>query len=261
VTALAARRLALSVRSPRSLLVPILTPALFALVIAPALANTLAPGAARTSYMTFVALATLGLLIPLNCLFCGLGVLVDRQEWALRELLVAPIRRSSIVVGNLLAALAITSLQVVALIGISALRGAQYVTSGRVGWFVGAAVLFAVATYALAEVLATRLTSAEEYVAALPAVAIVPFFFAGTLYPITALPSWLEQIAKIFPLTHALALFRYGMTAHGGTVALHNIWGLHSVPLMATLSLLVLVAYAVLLGAAAIRLFARSATG
>ena len=56
--------------------------------------------------MTYVALATAGLLIPLNCMFSGLGVIVDRQQGAMRELLVAPIRRSSIVFGNLVAALA-----------------------------------------------------------------------------------------------------------------------------------------------------------
>ena len=118
VPVLAARRLALTVRSPRSLVVPLLTPVLFALVIAPALANTVAAPAARSSYMTFVALATAGLLIPLNCMFSGLGVIVDRQNGAMRELLVAPIRRSSIVIGNLVAALATTALQLVVLIAV-----------------------------------------------------------------------------------------------------------------------------------------------
>ena len=73
------RRLALTVRSPRSFVLPLVAPALFALVIAPALANTIHPGPGRTAYMTFVALSTLGLLIPMNCLFSGLGVIVDRQ--------------------------------------------------------------------------------------------------------------------------------------------------------------------------------------
>jgi len=63
------RRLALTVRSPQSLVLPLVAPALFALAIAPALANTIHAGPGRTAYMTFVALSTAGLLIPLNCLF------------------------------------------------------------------------------------------------------------------------------------------------------------------------------------------------
>src|SRR5580704_19752880 len=81
---LAKRRLALTVRSPRALVVPLLTPVLFALVIAPALADSLVAPAARTSYMTYVALATMGLLIPLNAMFSGLSVIVDRQQGAMR---------------------------------------------------------------------------------------------------------------------------------------------------------------------------------
>ncbi|HEY6426786.1 MAG TPA: ABC transporter permease [Acidimicrobiales bacterium] len=257
VPVLAARRLALTIRSPRSLVVPLLTPVLFALVIAPALANTIAVPSGRTAYMTFVALATAGLLIPLNCMFSGLGVIVDRQHGAMRELLVAPIRRSSIVMGNLVAALATTALQLVVLIGVSALRGAHYVMSSRTLWFVAAALLFAVFMYALAEILAVRVPRPEEYIGVVPAIAIVPFFFAGSLFPITALPHWLAGVARVLPLTHALALFRYGLTGDGGR-ALHNIWGLHSVPAMAALSLTVVGLFTAVAIAGALRLFARA---
>jgi ABC-2 type transport system permease protein len=258
VPILAKRRLALSVRSPRSLVVPLLTPVLFALVIAPALANTVAAGPSRTTYMTFIALATVGLLIPLNCSFAGLGVIVDRQQGAMRELLVAPIRRSSIIVGNLVAAVALTAFQLVVLIALSALRGAHYTTGPRTLWFLAAALIFVILMYGLAEIMTVRLPSPVEYIGALPAVAIVPFFFAGSLFPITALPHWLDAFAKVLPLTHALALFRYGMTGPSGTTALHNIWGLHSAPAMACLSMGVLVVYAVVIFNGAIRLFAKA---
>ena len=257
---LAKRRLALSVRSPRSLVVPLLTPVLFALVIAPALANTIAVPAGRTAYMTFVALATVGLLIPLNCAFSGLGVIEDRQQGAMRELLVAPIRRSSVVVGNLIAAVALTALQLAVLIAASALRGAVYETGVRTLWFVAAAALFTVCMYGLAEVMTVRLPSPVEYIGAVPAVAIVPFFFAGSLFPITSLPHWLGAVAKVLPLTHALALFRYGLTGASGVRALHNIWGMHNATAMAVLSLLVLAAYAVVVFAGALRLFTKAGT-
>ena len=43
----------------------------------------------------------MGLLIPLNTMFAGIGVIVDRESGAQRELLAAPIRRSLLVFGNL----------------------------------------------------------------------------------------------------------------------------------------------------------------
>jgi ABC-type polysaccharide/polyol phosphate export permease len=110
----------------------------------------------------------------------------------------------------------ITTMQLVVLITASIARGASFDASGRLAWFVAGAALLIVVTCGIAEVLATRLTSAEEYTGALPAIAIVPFFFAGSLYPITSLPAWLADVAKVLPLTHALALFRFGLTAGGG---------------------------------------------
>ena len=254
------RRLSITVRTPRSLVLPLVAPVLFALVIAPALANTIHPGPGQTAYMTFVALSTAGLLIPLNCLFSGLGVIIDRQQGAMRELLVAPIRRSTIVFGNLAAVLALTAVQVAVLVGLSAARGAHYTTGSRTLWFLAAAVVFIVLMYGLAEILTVRLPNAEEYIGAVPALAIVPFFFAGSLFPLTALPGWLAAVAKVLPLTHALALFRYGLTGPAGVSALHNIWGLHNATTMAMLSMLVLVLYALIFFNGAIRLFTKAGT-
>jgi hypothetical protein len=60
------------------------------------------------------------------------------------------------------------------------------------------------------------------------------------------------------PLTHALALLRYGFIDPSGT-GLHDIWGTHSVTTEAWLSLAVVAAYAIALTLIAVRAFARSA--
>jgi hypothetical protein len=73
-------------------------------------------------------------------------------------------------------------------------------------------------------------------------VAILPWFLAGSLFPITALPGWLAAVARALPTTHTLALLRYGILSRGGT-GLHDIWGLSSTTADAALSLLVLAAW------------------
>jgi ABC-type polysaccharide/polyol phosphate export permease len=107
------------------------------------------------------------------------------------------------------------------------------------------------------ETLASRVPKAEEYVARLPAIAIVPWFLAGSLFPISALPGVLEWLAKFLPLTHGLALVRYGLLGNSG--GLHDIWGMHSTTMMATLSLGVVPAFAVALTVISIRVFNHSA--
>jgi ABC-2 type transport system permease protein len=235
--------------------VPLITPALFALVIAPALKEALHTG---SSYESFVAVGTIGLLIPLNTMFPGLNVIVDRDSGAQRELLAAPVPRSLLVLGNLSVALAVTAFQVIALIAFALGRGIEFHPGASgVLWFVATAVLFAVGMYGVAETLANRVPKQEEYIARLPATAIVPWFLAGALFPITALPAVLTWFAKLLPLTHALALMRYGLL--GDSSGLHAIWRMSSADAMAALSLAVVALFAIALTAVSLRVFARAA--
>ena len=257
LSTLVRRRFALSIRTPRELLVPLLTPVLFALVIAPALADQVT-NVGGIDYMSFVAIATVGLLLPLSCMSAGIGVLVDRESGARRDLIAAPVRRPLIVFGNLTVALAVSGLQLAVLISAAVLRGAEF-SSGFTGiaWFVAASLGLVVIMYGAAETLANRIPTQEEYVAALPAVAIVPWFFAGSLFPVSALPAGLAAFAKVLPLTHVLALMRYGLVDHKAT-GLHDIWGMNNPTTMAVLSLAVVAAYAALLTVVAVKVFNRA---
>jgi ABC-2 type transport system permease protein len=259
VTTLARRRLALSLRTPRELLIPVIAPLLFAIVIAPALADTFGAAPGGIDYMTYAAVSTLGLLVPLSCIQSGLGVVVDRLGGARRNLLAAPIPRSLIVVGNLVVAVALSALQVLVVVGASALRGAEFhVSATGVGWFVASTLCFAVAMYGIAELLANRLPTQEDYIGALPPVAVVPYFFAGGLFPISALPVGLTVIAKVLPITHVLALMRYGLVDRDGQ-GLHDIWGMENTTAMAALSMGVVGLFAAVLTAASVRVFRRAA--
>jgi ABC-2 type transport system permease protein len=252
---LARRRFQLSARTPRELVVPLLTPILFALVIAPALKQALHTS---TAYEAFVATGTIGLLIPLNTMFAGIGVLVDRENGAQRELLSAPIHRSLLVLANMVVAFAITALQIAMLLGVARARGIHFqVTGAGAVWFLLAGSLLTVAMYGAAETLAARVPRAEEYIGRLPAIAIVPWFLAGSLFPINALPGFLTWFARILPLTHALALVRYGLLDDPS--GLRNIWQMHSTTEMAALSLGVVALFAGALTTAGIRSFSRTA--
>ena len=252
------RRFALSARTPREIVVPLMTPVLFALVIAPAL-DAIGPSVPGIDYMTFAALGTAGLLIPLNCMFAGVGVILDRESGARRDLLAAPITRWLVVAGNLAVALTLTALQLAVLMVAAVLRGADlHASASGIGWFAGAAFLLAVTMYGVAETVANRIPTLEEFTGMLPGLAIVPWFFAGSLFPIAVLPGALTAFAKVLPLTHALALMRYGLVDRDGA-GLHDIWGMSNPTTMAALSLGVVALFAAALTAVAVRTFTRAA--
>jgi ABC-2 type transport system permease protein len=252
------RRFALSARTPREILVPLLTPILFADVIAPALAKSMG-GFRGGDYMSFVATGTVGLLVPLSCVLGGIGLIVERESGAQRDLLAAPVARTTLVAANLVVAVSISTLQVAALMVAAVLRGARFhATAGGLLWALAAALGLAVFMHSVAEILASRIPKQEEYVGAAPAIALVPWFFAGSFFPVSAMPAALTGFAKILPQTHVLALLRYGLVDRHGA-GLHDIWGLGSPTTMAALSLHVVAMFAAGFLALAVRVFSRSA--
>ena len=254
---LARRRFALSAHTPREILVPLITPVLFAVVIAPALAESIPSNG--IDYVSFAAVGTIGLLVPLSCILGGVGMIVDRESGAQRDLLAAPVPRRTMVFGNLAVALTLSALQVVALMVASVLRGASFhITASGVAWAAATVVGLAVAMHGLAEILAARLQKQEDYVGAAPPVALVPWFFAGSLFPISSMPAGLTAFAKVLPVTHALAVMRYGLVDPSGR-GLHDIWGMENTTAMAVLSLGVVVGFALVVLAVSTRVFTRAA--
>src|SRR5207245_11527906 len=156
------------------------------------------------------------------------------------------------VLGNLAVALAVTALQVAVLIAFAVARGIHFdARTAGVFWFVAAATLFAVGMYGAAETLAGRVPKQEEYIARVPAIAILPWFLAGSLFPIGALPGFLTWVARFLPLTHGLALMRYGLL--GDSSGLHAIWKLSDPTAMAGLRVAVVALFDGLLTAVSIR--------
>jgi len=144
------------------------------------------------------------------------------------------------------------------LIAVALARGIHFGASATgVGWFMATSILFTIGMYGAAEILASRVPKQEEYIARVPAIAIVPWFLAGSLFPISALPGFLTWFARFLPLTHGLALMRYGLLRDGA--GLHNIWGMTNTTAMAALSLVVVAVFAAALIAVSIRVFNRSA--
>src|SRR5690606_6896388 len=139
--------------------------ALFAVIVVPALADTLGGTVGGVDYMTYGAISAAGLLVPLSCMSAGLGVVVDRLGGAQRNLVAAPVPRSMIVAANLVVALTLGALQLAVLMGAAVLRGAEFDVRGTgVVWFVAASALFAVAMYGVAEAIANRVATQEEYI-------------------------------------------------------------------------------------------------
>ena len=255
--ALYRRRLAVALNNPIAITGQLLLPVLWVLVVGPALARTFGRFS-HVDYFTYIAIGQIVFIIPFSAMFAGLVVIQDRNFGILRELLVAPIRRSVIPVANIATVLTVAMGQLALIVVLSLIRGAHlHVAAGRLALGLMAAALLSIATYGLAELLAYRISQPQIFGTLIPAIGATPYALCGAIYPLATLPAGVKQFAYALPWTHAVAVLRYGLMG-GPASGLHAIWHLHSNAEMALLSIGVLAAFAALTVGFALRAFERA---
>ena len=111
--------------------------------------------------------------------------------------------------------------------------------------------------YGVAETLANRIPTLEEFIGATPAVAIVPFFFAGSLFPITAMPGGPDRPGARPPAHPRHGADALRVARQQRRTARHL--GQADPTVMASLSMAVVALFAASLMLVAVRAFKRSA--
>ena len=256
--ALYRRRVAIAVNRPIAIVSQVLSPVLWILVVGPALAAAFGGFARDLDYFTYAAIGQIVFIIPFSAMFAGLVVITDRDFGILRELLVAPIRRVTIPLANMAAVLTVAMGQLALIVVLAAARGAHLHSSpGRLVLALAAAALLSIATYALAELLAYRITQPQIFGTLIPAIGATPYLLCGAIYPIATLPDGVRQFALALPWTHCVAVLRYGLMGSSAS-GLDAIWHLHSEVEMALLSVAVLLVFAGLTVGLALRAFSRA---
>jgi ABC-2 type transport system permease protein len=253
------RRVSISIKTPLALASQALTPVLWVLVVGPALANTFGGFAHGVDYFSYLCLGQIVFVLPFSAMFAGLTVMFDRDWGILREFLVAPIRRPIIPLANTSAVLTVGAGQFALIIVLALARGAHFNTNPpRLLLALAAAGLLTAGVYGLAEFLVYTIRKPQVFGTLIPAIGATPYALCGAIYPISALPPGIKQLAIALPWTQCVDLLRYGLM--GSTASgLDQLWPLQSGWAAALLSLAVLSIFAVLTQTLAQRSFYASA--
>jgi len=180
-----------------------------------------------------------------GALNAGLPVMFDREFGFLNRFLVAPLAsRYSIVVASALFIAAMSLVQTVAIIGLSALLGAGLPGLAGLALVVAIVLTLVLGVTALSLGLAFALPGHIELIAVI-FVTNLPLLFASTaLVPLSFMPGWLQVVASLNPLSYAIEPIRY--------IYVHGTWSLSSVVMAAPFAdislgacLLVLVSFSV----------------
>jgi ABC-2 type transport system permease protein len=178
------------------------------------------------SYGQFLGAGIIVFTAFVGALNAGLPVMFDREFGFLNRLLVAPLAsRYSIVAASAIYIVALTLIQTAAIIGVSALMGAGLPGVAGLGIITLIIVLLVLGVTALSLGFTFALPGHIELIAVIFVINL-PLLFASTaLAPLGFMPSWLQTVACLNPLTYAIEPIRYLYN--------HSQWDLASIVLQA----------------------------
>jgi ABC-2 type transport system permease protein len=138
-----------------------------------------------------------------SAMFSAASLVWDRELGFLRELMIAPIRRSSIILGKCLGGATIAASQGVVVLLLAGLVDVPYDAAMLLGMF-GLELLVAFTVTAFGVFVATTIKQAQTFTNVMQMLVIPMIFTSGALYPISGLPTWLGLLSRLNPLTYAV---------------------------------------------------------
>jgi ABC-2 type transport system permease protein len=158
-------------------------------------------------YQQFLFPGILSMSIITSALFSAVSIVWDREFGFMREMLVAPVSRTSIVLGKALGGGTVAVVQGLILVVAAPIVGVD-LTVGRLLLLILSLLLLAYAMTAFGIVLATRIERMESFQMVMTLVLQPMIFLSGAVFPLQNLPTWLAVITHLNPATYAVDLVR-----------------------------------------------------
>jgi ABC-2 type transport system permease protein len=194
-------------RTPSRIVSGVAQPLLFLFVMGAGLGRLIDANPQGFDYQEFLYPGILCMSVITSALFSAISVVWDREFGFLREMLVAPVARTSLVVGKALGGGSVAVAQGLILVLTAPLVGVS-LTLGRAVGLVLALLLLAFALTSFGMVLATRMERMESFQMVMALVLQPMIFLSGTVFPLQNLPGWLAVLTRLNPATYGVDLVR-----------------------------------------------------
>jgi ABC-2 type transport system permease protein len=191
----------------------LIQPLLFLFVLGSGLQQLSSASTGGVDLKTFIYPGILCLAVMFTAMFSAASIVWDREFGFLREMMVAPVRRSSIVIGKCLGGATVASFQGVILLCLAGTVDVPYDPTLILGVF-GLQLLLAFSITAFGVMVAIRIKQMQTFMGLMQMVVLPMFFISGAMFPVSNLPGWLAFLNRIDPLTYAVDPMRRLVFAH-----------------------------------------------
>ncbi|MFC8508725.1 ABC transporter permease [Streptomyces sp. NPDC057411] len=182
-------------------------PVLYLLVLGGGLATLIPNASLGTGYQTYLFPGMLMMTVQTPAIMVGIRLITDRQSGYLRELLMAPVSRSTLLLGSCAGGTLVAAAQGAVLLCLAGPVGLPYDPVLLLLLF-GGMLLASFALTALALALAVSLRSPEIFHALLSLLMMPLLFLSGAFFPPASLPGWAQGLAALNPLAYGVDLLR-----------------------------------------------------
>jgi ABC-2 type transport system permease protein len=178
-------------------------PLLFLFVLGSGLQQLSAASTHGVDLKTFIYPGILCIAVMFTAMFSAASIVWDREFGFLREMMVAPVRRSSIVIGKCIGGATVASFQGVIVLALAGAVHVPYDPTLILGVFF-LQLLLAFSITAFGVMVAVRIKQMQSFMGVMQMVVMPLFFISGALFPVANLPGWLTVLNRIDPLTYAV---------------------------------------------------------
>lgn len=160
-----------------------------------------------TSYVEYVYPGIIAMVLLFTAIFATISVIEDRRMGFLQGVLVSPVSRSSIVLGQALGGTTLALIQGIIFLLLAPAAGVP-LTVASVLWMVLVMFLVAFGLTSLGLVIAWRLESTQGFHAVMNLILLPMWVLSGAFFPATGVPGWLGWTMRLNPLTYGMAALR-----------------------------------------------------
>ncbi len=155
-------------------------------------------------YIHFLVPGIVGMSMLFTSTFAGISVLWDREFGFLKEIMVAPVNRVSIVIGRIVGGATTSVLQGILILGVSTLMGFKIANISAFLLSVIFMLLISTTFIGLGLIFASKMKDIHGFSLIMNFVIFPLFFLSGALFPLENLPPSLRHFSYLDPLTYGV---------------------------------------------------------
>ena len=214
----------------------VVQPILWLFILGIGIGSSLQPRGIEYNYIQYIFPGVIAMTILFSSMNSGIYIVWDREFGFLKEILVSPVSRASIVLGKILAGSTTAIFQSTIILLFASVIGINM----SVFMFIKTVlimILLAISLSTIGILIGSKIASFHSYPLVSNFIIMPMFFLSGAMFPLSNVPSWMHFISKFNPLTYGVDLLRQSIIGSGT----YSVW----------LNIFILLLVAVIMGIAA----------